>query len=122
MECEDCNKNVALRRLCVRFAIVALEITCREGPCLVGEVISHPGAGTTNVPALTSDETNPSARSCWNAATTVPRARPYCAARFLVDGNRAPDFNLPSTIAERSSVYSQRHISWLLFLGLNTRS
>ena len=40
----------------MRFAIVALEITCREDLCLVGEVISHPGAGTTNVPALTSDE------------------------------------------------------------------
>jgi hypothetical protein len=50
-----------VRRLCVRFAIVALEITCREDLCLVGEVISHLGAGTTNVPALTSDETNPSA-------------------------------------------------------------
>ena len=37
----------------MRFAIVALEITCREDLCLVGEVISHPGAGTTNVPALT---------------------------------------------------------------------
>src|SRR6516225_2900354 len=56
MEREPGKKNVVLRRLCVRFAIVALEITCREDLCLVGEVISHPGAGTTNVPALTSDE------------------------------------------------------------------
>jgi hypothetical protein len=56
MECEAGKKNVVLRRLYVRFAIVALEITCREDLCLVGEVISHPGAGTINVPALTSDE------------------------------------------------------------------
>jgi len=33
MECEAGKKNVVLRRLCVRFAIVALEITCREGLC-----------------------------------------------------------------------------------------
>src|ERR1700740_2260389 len=63
MEREAGKKNVVLRRLCVRFAIGALEITWREDLCLVGEVISHPGAGTTNVPALTSDETNPSACS-----------------------------------------------------------
>ncbi len=59
MECEAGKKNVVLRRPCVRFVIVAMEITCREGLCLVGEVISHPGAGTTNVPAkdkYTEDE------------------------------------------------------------------
>jgi hypothetical protein len=61
MECEAGWKNVVLRRLWVRFAIVALEITCREDLCLPGEVIFHAGAGTTNVPALTSEETNPSA-------------------------------------------------------------
>src|ERR1700757_3890829 len=97
-------KNLVLRRVCVRFAIVALESTCGEDFCLLGGAISHTGAGTTKVPALTSDETNPSACSCWNAATTVLRATPYCTARFLVDGNRAPDFNRPAIIAERSSV------------------
>src|ERR1700742_4586088 len=107
MECDAGRKNLVLTRLCVRFAIVALEITCREDFCFAGGAASHPGAGTTNVPALTSDETNPSDCSCWNADTTVPRARPYCAARFLVEGNRVPDFNRPSIIAERSSVYSQ---------------
>jgi hypothetical protein len=61
MECEAGKKNVVLRRLCVRFATVALEITWREDLCLVGEVISNPGTGKTNVPALTSDEMNPSA-------------------------------------------------------------
>ena len=55
------KKNVVVRRLYVRFAIVAFEITCRADLCLVGEFLSHPGAGTTNVPALTADETNPSA-------------------------------------------------------------
>jgi hypothetical protein len=61
MECEAGKKNVVLRRLCVRFAMVAVEITCREDLFLAGEVISHSDAGTINVPALTLDETNPSA-------------------------------------------------------------
>jgi hypothetical protein len=61
MEREGGKKNVVLRRLCVRFAIVAVEITCRKGFCLAGVVISHSVAGKTNDPALTSDEINPSA-------------------------------------------------------------
>jgi hypothetical protein len=61
MEYEAGKKDVVLRRLCVRFDIVPLETTCREDLCFAGKVLSHPGAGTTNVPALTADETKPSA-------------------------------------------------------------
>ena len=61
----------------------------------------------TKVPAPTRDVRYPSDFSRSNVATTVPRDTRYCLARSRVDGRRVDEERRPSTIAARSSPYSQ---------------
>ena len=61
----------------------------------------------TKVPAPTRDVRYPSDFSRSNVATTVPRDTRYCRARSRVDGRRVDAERRPSTMAARSSPYSQ---------------
>src|SRR5262249_2070062 len=62
----------------------------------------------TKVPLPTMLSRYPSATSCSNTATTVPRPSPCCRATLRVEGSRPPTASVPATMAERSPSYSQR--------------